>query len=118
MAQRFANVLSLVDDELRGSFSNPIGCVYELLAYIKHIIGIFVVIMISCYDGDLVSFRCRVSTSTSTSTSTSIMMSILSVRQDDLTAEISVSSLYHPVDHHQLLLLLSSVQLSSSSLVT
>jgi hypothetical protein len=116
MAQRFANVLSLVDDELRGSFSNPIGCVYELLAYIKHIIGIFVVIMISCYDGDLVSFRCRVSTSTSTSTS--IMMSILSVRQDDLTAEISVSSLYHPVDHHQLLLLLSSVQLSSSSLVT
>jgi hypothetical protein len=114
MAQRFANVLSLVDDKLRGSFSNPVGCVYELLAYIKHIIGIFVVIMISCYDGDLGSFRCRVSTSTSMS----IMMSILSVRQDDLTAEISVSSLYHPVDHHQLLLLLSSVQLSSSSLVT
>ena len=47
MAQRFANVLSLVDDELRGSFSNPVGCVYELLAYFKRLVGVFIVILTS-----------------------------------------------------------------------
>ena len=41
MAQRFANVLSPMDDELCGIFSNPADCVYELLAYFKDLLGAF-----------------------------------------------------------------------------